>query len=44
MLEVVGIARDEIKIVFESGGGDEGVSERELPSLSQRNGSISDGI
>ena len=44
MLEIVGIARGELQIVFERSGGDEGVSERELSSLSQRNGSISDGI
>ena len=44
MLEVVCVASDEIKIVFERSGSDEGVSVRELSSLSQPNGSISDGI
>lgn len=44
MLEIVGIARGEFKIVFERGGCDECVSERKFPSLSQRDGSISDGI
>jgi hypothetical protein len=31
VLEVVCVARDEIKIVLERSGGDEGVSERNQP-------------